>query len=103
MSVLVEFSMSPMDKGESVGEYVARCVEIVEDSGLPYQLTAMGTVVEGSWNECFHVVTKCHEALAKDCDRITTSIRADTREGPSGRIQQKVKSVEEHVGHEVAR
>ena len=46
MSALVEFSMTPLDKGESVGEYVARSLKIIDDSGLPYRLNAMGTVVE---------------------------------------------------------
>lgn len=32
MSVLLEFSMFPTDRGESVGEYVARLVEIVHAS-----------------------------------------------------------------------
>ncbi len=32
--ILLEFSMSPLAKGESVGAYVARSLEIVEPSGL---------------------------------------------------------------------
>ncbi|MCJ7561410.1 MAG: thiamine-binding protein, partial [Thermoplasmata archaeon] len=34
--MLVEFSIAPLGKGESVGEYVARCLEIVKGSGLPF-------------------------------------------------------------------
>ena len=45
--VLLEFSMTPLDKGESVSAYVARSLDIVDRSGLPYQLTPMGTIVEG--------------------------------------------------------
>jgi len=32
--VLLEFSMSPMDKGESVSDYVSRSLEIVSGSGV---------------------------------------------------------------------
>ncbi|MGB9623407.1 MAG: thiamine-binding protein, partial [Phycisphaerae bacterium] len=51
MSTLVEFSMSPMGKGESVSEYVAHSLEIIEASGVPYRMGPMGTVLEGEWSE----------------------------------------------------
>jgi uncharacterized protein YqgV (UPF0045/DUF77 family) len=38
MSVIVEFSIFPMDKGESLSAYVARALKIIQDSGLPYEL-----------------------------------------------------------------
>ena len=31
--VLLEFSMSPLDKGESLSEYVARSLDIIDKSG----------------------------------------------------------------------
>jgi len=37
--VLLEFSMSPLDKGVSLSPYVARSLDIIDKSGLPYQLT----------------------------------------------------------------
>jgi len=45
---LLDFSMSPLAKGESVSAYVARSLDIVDKSGLPYQLTPMGTIIEAS-------------------------------------------------------
>ena len=45
--VLLDFSMTPLGKGESVSSYVARCLEIVAASGLEYRLHAMGTTLEG--------------------------------------------------------
>ena len=40
--VLLEFSMSPLGKGESVGKYVARSLEIVDTSGVDYRKGARG-------------------------------------------------------------
>ena len=57
--VLLEFSMSPMDKGESVSDYVSRSLEIVSGSGVDYRLNPMGTVLEGEWEEVMSVVKKC--------------------------------------------
>ena len=49
--VLLEMSITPLGKGESVSQYVAECVELVEQSGLDYELHAMGTIVEGELDE----------------------------------------------------
>ncbi|MEE8259552.1 MAG: thiamine-binding protein, partial [Nitrospinaceae bacterium] len=45
--ILLEFSMSPMDKGESVSPYVSRSLDIISNSGVPYRLGPMGTCLEG--------------------------------------------------------
>lgn len=96
--VLLEFSMSPLAKGESVSPYVARCLEIVVESGLDYRLHAMGTVIEGEWDQVFDVVRRCYEAMREDCNRITCSIKVDYRKGASGRLESKVASVQEKLG-----
>jgi uncharacterized protein (TIGR00106 family) len=95
--VLLDFSMSPMGKGESVSRYVARCLEIVAASGLDYRLHAMGTTLEGEWDQVFGVVQRCFEALKPACDRITVSIKVDYRKGPGGRLESKVRHVQELV------
>ncbi len=95
--VLLEFSMSPLGKGESVSPYVARCLEVVAASGLDYRLHAMGTILEGEWDEVFAVVRRCYEVLKPDCDRITCSIKIDYRKGHSGRLESKVRHVQDLV------
>lgn len=101
MSVLLEFSMSPMDKGPSIGRYVARSIDIIDRSGLPYRLNPMGTVLEGDWNRCFDVVRQCFERMSADCERITCTIKVDYRSGPEGRMQAKVDRVREVLGRDV--
>ena len=100
--VLLEFSMTPMSKGESVSAYVARSLDIVDRSGLPYQLTPMGTILEGEWDEVMSVVTRCFEAMRADCDRVSTQIRIDYRAGPAGRLKAKVQSVEQKLGRKLS-
>jgi len=99
--LLAEFSIWPMDKGESVGVYVARCLDIVDRSGLPYKLGPLGTCIEGEWAEVMAVVQKCYEALAGDCNRITCTLKMDWRKGKSGRLESKVASVEQKVGRKL--
>jgi uncharacterized protein (TIGR00106 family) len=100
--ILLEFSMTPMTKGESVSAYVARSLDIVDRSGLPYQLTPMGTIIEGEWPEVMAVVTACFEAMRADCDRIGTQIRIDYRDAPGGRLKSKVDSVQQRLGRKLS-
>ena len=96
--VLLEFSMSPLGQGESVSSYVARVVDIIDKSGLDYQLHAMGTVIEGEIDEVLSVLKSCFEELSSDCDRISCTAKPDYRAGASGRLQSKITSVEEKLG-----
>jgi uncharacterized protein (TIGR00106 family) len=100
--VVLDFSMSPIAKGESVSAYVARSLDIIDKSGLPYQLTPMGTIIEGEWAEVMGVVTACFEAMRADCDRISAQIRIDYRAGPGGRLKSKVRSVENKLGRKLS-
>ena len=94
MSVLVDFSIFPVDKGDSVSAYVAKALDIIKKSGLPYRLGPMGTSVEGDWEEVMGVVTRCFEAMKKESDRVYMTLKIDYRKGASGRLEGKVKSVE---------
>jgi uncharacterized protein (TIGR00106 family) len=92
--VLLEFSMSPMGKGESVSPYVAKSIEIIDKSGLEYRVNPMGTVLEGEWDEVFGVVKQCFEQMRQDCNRISATIKVDYRKGATGRMTRKIESVE---------
>ena len=97
MSVIIEFSIFPMDKGVSLSPYVARALKIIQDSSLPYELTPMGTCVEGEWGEVMNLVDRCFQELQKDSDRVYLGLKADYRKGPSGRLEGKVASVKEKI------
>ncbi len=99
--VLLEFSMSPLGKGESVGKYVARSLDIIDKSGVSYRLNPMGTVLEGEWAQVFAVVQKCYERMKKDCNRISCTIKVDYRKGHSGRLRSKVASIEKTLRRSV--
>ncbi len=99
--VLLEFSIFPLDKGTSLSPYVARCLRLIDESGLDYQLHSMGTIVEGEINQVLDVLRACHEALAADCDRISCTAKLDYRHGQSGRLVSKVESVKRQVGRDL--
>ena len=95
---LLEFSVTPLGAGESVSPYVARCVDLIDRSGLDYQLHAMGTVVEGDLAALLDLLRRCIEALAVDCDRVSVSAKIDYRKGHFGALAAKVSSIEKKLG-----
>ncbi len=102
MSALVEFSMFPTEATQSKSAFVARVLDIVDRSGLNYQLTPMGTIIEGeSVAEVLAVIDEAYRELQKDCGRVYSSIKIDWRDGPIGRLGNKVAAVEEKLGRKL--
>lgn len=96
--MLVEFSIVPIGSGESVGQYVAECLKLVEASGLEYRLNPMGTVVEGEYDEVMDLIKRCHMMTMSSCSRVITSIKIDDRKGRKGMLVSKIESVEKKAG-----
>ncbi len=98
--MLVEFSTFPYGL-KSLADPVAKVIDIIDKSGLPYQTHALGTLVEGDWDEVMGLIKKCHMALGDEYDRVMTRINIDDRKGFSDRITGKVKEVEEELGRTI--
>ena len=99
MSVIVDFSIFPVDKEVGVSPYVAKAVKIIQESGLDYRTGPMGTCIEGEWEEVMGVVSRCFEKMKEDSSRIYMTLKVDYRQGYSGRLVGKVTSLEEKIGH----
>ena len=99
--VLLEFAMTPTGEGESLSRHVARILDIVDRSGVSYQLTAMGTILEGDFDVVMGVVTDCFRALQADCKRIGMNLKMDYRAGTESRLRSKIARVEEHLGRKL--
>lgn len=100
MSVLLEFSMFPTDKGESVSEYVSQVIKVIRDSGMSYQLTPMGTIIEtDDLLQALGVVQVAYNTLEQaGCNRVYSSLKLDIRQGKDGRLQGKLNSIQEKIG-----
>src|SRR5215212_6675492 len=99
--VMMEMSIVPIGAGESVSDYVARCVDIVDRSGLDYELHAMGTIVEGELPAVLRLLEECIEEVAKGSNRVSCSAKIDYRKGVAGGLRSKVASVEQKLGRSV--
>ena len=90
-----------MGVGESISPHVAKVIDIVDKSGLPYRTHAMGTLIEGNWDECLAIIKKCHDALKKTTPRVYTRIAIDDRKGRKAMMTRKLESVESKLGRSI--
>jgi uncharacterized protein (TIGR00106 family) len=99
-SILLEMAMFPTDVGESKADYVSQVVKTIRDSGFPYKLTPMATIIETeTMKDALDLIEKCYEVLAKtDSSRIYSVLKFDIRKNKENRLEEKVKSVEERIG-----
>ncbi len=102
MSVLVEFSMFPIDGESSKSKYVGRVLDLIDKSGLSYKLTPMSTIIEcENITEALGVVEKSYKVLEKDCERVYSVIKLDIRKGKINALQGKIESVKKAIGREI--
>ncbi len=98
MSVLLNFAMFPTDKGDSVSHYVTKIIKHIRRSGYSNQLTAMGTLVETeTLHEGLALIDEAYKILEEDCDRVYATISIDIRKGKLGRMDTKIRSIEDKL------
>ena len=93
---IVEVTVVPLGTQDtSLSKYVAGCHNLLkEKKGIDYQLTPMGTIIEGDVDQIFDLVKKLHEVpFDKGVSRVTTSIKIDDRRDKESSMEQKIDSV----------
>jgi uncharacterized protein (TIGR00106 family) len=96
--MIAEFTVVPLDRGPHLTEWLAPVLDIVDESGVDYRFTAMGTILEGDWDQIMATVKRCHDKVRESSERVVTTIKIDDHAGRSKRIRGKVESVEKHLG-----
>ncbi|MDP2992755.1 MAG: MTH1187 family thiamine-binding protein [Deltaproteobacteria bacterium] len=93
---LMELSVVPLGLGTpSVGEHIADIQRELAKGGLPYNLTDMGTIIEGSVSDLLSLAARLHELpFAKGVKRVQTVVVIDDRRDKKVLLDDKVKSVQ---------
>ncbi|MDX9715018.1 MAG: MTH1187 family thiamine-binding protein [Dissulfurispiraceae bacterium] len=99
--MLVQFSVVPLGSGTSLSQKIAGIIDIVDKSGLDYRLTAMGTIVEGTWDEVIALLNLCRQEALKSSNRVYMTVAIDDRVDESGRITGKLDSVQKRLGRQL--
>ena len=93
---IAEISVVPLGtKTPSVSQYVARAIKVLEkEKDIKYEITAMGTIIEGDLDRILAVVRKMHEGtFGEGVARVLTTIKIDDRRDKTQGMKGKVDSL----------
>ena len=94
MWVSIDFCIVPIGVGVSLSSYIKKCILIIEEQELKYELGPNGTAIEGEWDQVFKCIRNCHEALhKKGAPRVFTTLKINTRTDKKQFFKDKVSSV----------
>ena len=98
---IAEVAVIPVGTGTtSVSHYVAQAVRVLKDEkGVKYELTGMGTIIEGELDRLLAVIKKMHQAvLDAGVMRVVTTIKIDDRRDRTASVESKLKSLKRELG-----
>ncbi len=96
--VIAEVKIIPLGTASpGLSHYVAACLDILRNApDTTYQITAMGTIIQGPLEQVINLTKRMHEVpFQMGAQRVFTSITIDDRRDKPGTIEQKVKAVSE--------
>ena len=99
---IAEVSVVPLGtKTASVSRYVAQAVKVLQqEKDIKYELTGMGTIIEGDLDKILAVVKKMHEAtFGEGVARVSTTVRIDDRRDKVSSTASKLESLARGLEH----
>ena len=100
---IVELSVVPVGtQSTSVSRYVAGALQVLKgEKDIKYELTAMGTIIEGDLERLLALVKRMHEsAFDAGAMRVVTTVKIDERRDKPSSISSKVASVKDKLGYQ---
>ncbi len=96
---ILEISVLPLGiEGTGMSSYVADCLRVLRQEKVRYELSAMGTNIEGDLKDLMRIALKMHEVpFSKGAPRVITTLRIDDRRDKKGTIAGKKKAVEKKL------
>lgn len=87
----------------SIGNFVADVIRFLNSKGCRYQLTPMGTVIDGEVDEIFMILRQIHEVpFTNGAMRVVTRIVIDDRRDKKMTMDDKVASVAKRLKSDIS-
>ena len=98
---IVEVSIIPLGtKTPSVSKYVAQALRALKEEDMKYELTSMGTIIEGDLDKVLSLVAKMHQsAFSEEVRRMVTMVKIDDRRDKPLSMNGKVESLQKELQH----
>jgi uncharacterized protein (TIGR00106 family) len=97
--MLAELTIIPVGGNKHSSTELAKTLKLVDESGLPYQLTPTATCIEGEWDQIMPLIRRCHERVRAGSPHVVTIIKIEDDEGEHHKLNRNVASVEEKFNH----
>ena len=92
--MIAELTITPMCESEDTADWLAMVIDKIDESGLDYQLTAMGTIIQGPLERVLEIAQKMHEVpFTRGAKRVVTTINIDDRRDKTATMESKVEAV----------
>ena len=98
--VIIDVNVIPLGtETPSVSKYVAGAIKILKnEKDVKYELTAMGTTIEGELPRLLSLAHKMHEsAFSAGAKRVVTIIKIDDRRDQVATISSKLEAVNQQL------
>ena len=91
---IVDISVVPIGtETASVSKFVREAVSVIKKSGLKFQVSSMGTAIEGDLDKVFKTIREIHQiCFAKGAKRLLTTIKIDDRKDKKQTMEDKIKA-----------
>ncbi len=99
--MLMELTVIPLARGQSLSGDLAELIRLIDESNLPYKVTEFGTLIEGSWDELMNIAKRCHSAIRQKTDRVLILIRLDDYGDRKDLLATTIAHVEQRLGRTV--
>jgi uncharacterized protein YqgV (UPF0045/DUF77 family) len=96
--MLAELRVTPIESNYDFSRLLAGVLQVVHESGVSYQVTAMSTVMEGPLSLILDIVRRCHEEARKHVDRVLIELVLDDRAGHAGELAMSPEHLREAAG-----
>ncbi len=98
---IVELSVVPVGtETTSISKYVANAVRVLQGAeDIKYEVTGMGTIIEGDLERLLTLVGKMHQAVFDaGAMRVVTVCKIDERRDKASSVSSKIESLKKKLG-----
>ena len=100
---IAEINIIPLGaKTPSASKYLVPALKALQqEKNIKYELTAMGTIIEGNLDEILRIVNNMHEStFGEEVTRVVTTLRIDDRRDKTLSTSGKIESILKELRHQ---